>query len=367
MNSAIENPRPAGESRGRKVWGALIKFGVPLVVSIGLCYLLFKGQNVGDMMAVIRTQCDFRWILLCLSLAIFSHVIRAMRWGIQLRALGIKVPLYALVLSIFGCYAVNLVLPRLGELWRSGYIARRQNVAFDRVFGSMIADRLSDTIVVGLLTLVTFVFAGNAMLDYLGQNRDTYHRLADLMTSPWLWAGIAGAVVVMALLLHAFRRTRFVKKLADFCRGIWQGFAVIATMPGKGRWLLLTVLLWSCYFIQLYVAFYSLPLTAEVVDVHGVTAVFVCWVLSSLSMGVPSNGGIGPWQWAVVFGLGIYSAGVPGLTTQYATTFANLVMGTNTLLLIALGLFTFACIAIERRREPSAPAAPEPTKSDGHV
>ena len=120
MNSAIENPRPAGESRGRKVWGALIKFGVPLVVSIGLCYLLFKGQNVGDMMAVIRTQCDFRWILLCLSLAIFSHVIRAMRWGIQLRALGIKVPLFALVLSIFGCYAVNLVLPRLGELWRSG-------------------------------------------------------------------------------------------------------------------------------------------------------------------------------------------------------------------------------------------------------
>ena len=77
MNSAIENPRPAGESRGRKVWGALIKFGVPLVVSIGLCYLLFKGQNVGDMMAVIRTQCDFRWILLCLSLAMLCGESRA--------------------------------------------------------------------------------------------------------------------------------------------------------------------------------------------------------------------------------------------------------------------------------------------------
>lgn len=362
MNSAIEKPKAAGESRGRKVWGALIKFGVPLVVSIGLCYLLFKGQNVGEMVTVIRTQCDFRWIALCLCLAILSHVIRAMRWGIQLRALGIKVPLFALVLSIFGCYAVNLVLPRLGELWRSGYIARRQAVAFDRVFGSMIADRLSDTIVVGLLTLVTFIFAGNAMMEYLGQNRDTYHRLTDLMTSPWLWAGIAAAAVLTGLLLHALRRTRFVKKLADFCRGIWQGFAVIATMPGKGRWLLLTVLLWGCYFIQLYVAFYSFPLTAEVIDVHGVMAVFVCWVLSSLSMGVPSNGGIGPWQWAVVFGLGIYSAGVPGLTTQYATTFANLVMGTNTLLLIALGLFTFACIALGRRRGHSVPAKP-----DSHV
>ena len=61
-------------------------------------------------------------------------------------------------------------------------------------------------------------------------------------------------------------------------------------------------------------------------------------------MGVPSNGGIGPWQWAVIFALGIY-----GLDGARAGAFANLVLGCNTLLLIALGLFTFAAIALNKR------------------
>ena len=77
------------------------------------------------------------------------------------------------------------------------------------------------------------------------------------------------------------------------------------------------------------------------------------WLVSSLSMGVPSNGGIGPWQWAVIFGLALYSSDIPGLTHEYALAFANLVMGVQTLVLILQGLFTFGCIALTRRADKS--------------
>ncbi len=83
---------------------------------------------------------------------------------------------------------------------------------------------------------------------------------------------------------------------------------------------------------------------------YGTIAVMVCFVFSSISMGVPSNGGIGPWQWAIIFGLSLYSAGIPELTKSYATSFANLVMGSQTLLLIILGLITFIAIAIDKRK-----------------
>ncbi len=116
-------------------------------------------------------------------------------------------------------------------------------------------------------------------------------------------------------------------------------------MPGKGRWLLLTAGLWGCYFVQLYVAFYAFPFTREVLAQHGILAALVAFVLSSISMGVPSNGGIGPWQWAIIFALGIY-----GLGQAQAAAFANLVLGTQTMLLILLGLFTFGCIALDKRR-----------------
>ena len=98
----------------------------------------------------------------------------------------------------------------------------------------------------------------------------------------------------------------------------------------------------------------SFPLTAEVLAVHGITALLVCFVLTSLSMLVPSNGGIGPWQWAMIFGLGLYSSGIAGLTKEYMTSFANLALGVQTITSIILGILTFVWIALDKRsKKPS--------------
>lgn len=342
-------PEAATATRKREPWWRyLLKYGVPLVITVGLCYLLFTGVDFNEMAAIIRDNCNYWWILLALVISIFSHIFRAMRWRIQLRAVGVRPPLFNLVLSIFGCYAVNLVLPRLGELWRTGYIAQRQDAPFSTVFGSMVADRLADTATVLLLTLATFLIAGPQLVSYLSQNSGSYERLAAIATSPWLWGGIAASVAICVWALRHFRHTAFVSKLSEAAKELWQGFAVVASMPGRGRWLVLTVAIWSCYYFQLYLAFFAFPLTADVATTYGMTAVLVCFVLSSISMGVPSNGGIGPWQWAIIFGLSLYA--VPGLDKEYATTFANLVMGTQTLLLITLGIITFICVSIDKRR-----------------
>lgn len=334
------------ESAKKNPWlRTLLKYVVPLVITVGLCYLMFTGIDFKEMIAIIRRDCNFSWIALALCISILSHVFRAMRWRIQLRALGIESPLFSLVLSIFGTYAVNLVFPRLGEIWRTGYIAQRQQAQFTTVFGSMVADRLADTVTVGLLTLVTFMLASKALITYFADNADTVDRLTGFATSPWLWLAIASlAALVWWFLTHKSTNSK-VQKIRQQVHELWQGFAVIATMPGKGRWLLLTAGLWGCYFVQLYVAFYAFPFTREVLAQHGILAALVAFVLSSISMGVPSNGGIGPWQWAIIFALGIY-----GLGQAQAAAFANLVLGTQTMLLILLGLFTFGCIALDKRR-----------------
>lgn len=300
---------------------------------------------------IIRTECNFTWIAIALVCAILSHVIRGARWGIQLAALGIRPGLFPLTLSIFGTYAVNLVLPRLGELWRTGWIAQRQKAPFTTVFGSMVADRLADTFTVLIITGLTFIIARHQLLDYLRQNTATYESIMAVATSPWVWIAIAIAVALVVFIFLRFPSNPLLVKIKGFCKGIWEGFAVIARMKGKGKWLLLTVMLWGCYFLQLYLAFFAFPATTEVVERYGIVAPLVCFVLSSISMGVPSNGGIGPWQWAIIFGLSMFSQGIPALTESYATTFANLVMGCQTLLLILLGIFTFICIAAMKRKQ----------------
>lgn len=335
----------------RKMFGYFLKYGVPLLISVGLCYLLFTGIDYGEMVEIIKHDCNYWWIVLALVISIFSHIFRAMRWSIQLKALGIKVPLFVLVLSIFGTYAVNLVLPRLGELWRTSYVSARQRASFTEVFGSMVAERLADTVTVLCLTLVTFLLAGPMMLRYLQQNPDTYQKLMSLATSPWLWCALLAVVLAVVAFFRLNPHNAIVEKVKGFVKGLWKGFAVIAVMPGKGKWLLFTAAIWGCYYMQLFVAFFAFPVTAEVVAHFGALAVLVCFVFSSISMGVPSNGGIGPWQWAIMFGLSMYAYAIPALTTSYAASFANLVMGSQTLLLIVLGLFTFICIAVDKRRK----------------
>ncbi len=324
----------------------LLKYGVPLLVTVLLCVLLFKDVDFDEMVSIIRNKCNFWWIGLALLISIFSHIFRAMRWRIQLRAVDIDAPLFVLVLSIFGTYAVNLVLPRLGEVWRTGYVATRQNANFSKVFGSMVADRLADTATVLLLTIVTFLFATNQLSNYLSQNSDAYQRILNLLCSPWLWLAIVACIAFAWWFLAHKSTNAFVCKIQGFARGLWEGFAAIATMKGKGRWLILTFCIWGCYFTQLYVAFYAFDFTENILSEYGILAALVAFVLSSISMGVPSNGGIGPWQWSIIFALGLY-----GLSQSPATAFANLVMGSQTMLLILLGIFTFTCIALDKHKK----------------
>lgn len=324
----------------------LLQYGVPLVISIGLCYLLFTGIDFNEMLETIRNECNFWWIGLALFISLFSHLFRAMRWRIQLRALNINAPLVPLVYSIFGTYAVNLVFPRLGEVWRTTYISQRQNASFTAVFGSMVADRMADTVTVLVLTLSTFLLASGAITQYLAQNTALYEKVIALISSPWLWVAFVAFIALTWWILAKKRDNKIVAKIIEFAKGLWVGFAAIAKMKGKVQWLILTFAIWGCYFIQLFVAFFAFKETTAVVENHGIIAVLVCFVFSSIAMGVPSNGGIGPWQWAVIFGLSIY--GLP--TNGISLAFANLVLGSQTILLIILGIITFTAIALEKRR-----------------
>ena len=324
---------------------AFLKYGVPLIISVGLCWLLFRDIDFAEMWRLIVTECNYWWIAAGMLLSILSHIVRAMRWQIQLRALGVNPPLFYIVLSIFGTYAVNLVFPRLGEFWRTGYIAKRQDASFATVFGSMVADRLADTLTVLCLLLITFAVASGSLISYLSQHTALYDSLREVALSPWVWGLVAAGVLAVWLILTMPTKNRGLLKLRSAVKGLWEGFAVVAHMPGRLRWLVLTILLWGCYFFQLYLAFYAFGFTADLIAKYGIVVPLVAFVLSSIAMGVPSNGGIGPWQWAVIFALGIY-----GLDAERAGAFANLVLGSNTLLIIALGLFTFITIALTKRR-----------------
>lgn len=362
----IDTPHPAEPHKGSMA-GKLIKFGIPLLISVGLCVVLFRDIDFKEMMRIIREECDFRFIGLNLLIGLIPIVVRAARWGIQLKAIDVRPPFRILFYSIFGTYSLNILFPRLGEVWRSGYIAYRQKAPFSEVFGSMIADRLADTVTVALLTLVTFAFASGPFIKFMETYPDAYDKIRTVLSSPLFWgAGIAFIAIFWAVMKYG--KGKFIGRMRGFFKGIWDGFAAIGRMDGKGRWLLLTAVLWSCYFLQLYVAFFAFPVTRQLLADNGLIVAFICYMLTTIAMGIPSNGGIGPYQTAIIFGMQLFapaavSAAVdPAAHKAFITAgaaFGNTVIAAQTLTFIIGGIIVFILIAADRRRN----ASPTP-KSD---
>ena len=339
----------------------LLRWLLPVALTVLLVWWLFSKVSFSDMVAIVRDGCNYWWILLAMTLSILSHVVRAARYRLQLNSLGIKAPFMAICCSIFGTYALNLIFPRLGELWRCTYIQRvgRQTAPlkkevstseseceeqqerkpkFTTVFGSMLADRLADSASVLVLILLTFIVATPAISAFL----DKYpvgRGVLDLVGNPLLWSAIVAVAFIAFAMLRIFSKSKFVVRLKEWVGQLWQGFADVARMPRKGMFLLLTAAIWGCYYIQLYVAFFAFPFTADLCTqaslAYGLQPCLVAFVLGSIGMAVPSNGGLGPWNIAVMFGLAVY-----GVSEAQGTAFSVIQWGGQTVMLTILGIFT---------------------------
>ena len=327
-----------------KILQVLLKYGVPLLIGGGLIWFLMMNVDVKEMGRVMKTA-NFWWFGIVIVISTFSHIFRAMRWRLQLRAIGIDAPLSALINSIFGTYAVNLVFPRAGEVWRCGYIANREKASFTKVVGSMVADRMSDTFTVLFITLLALILAKDAIYQCLGDQMQ--NAVIGLLTNVWLWIGGAVMVALLVWLFTCQTTNALILKVRTMVLNLWNGFAAIGKMEGKWMFLLYTLCIWGCYYFQLYFATFAFDFTADL----GFVPVLVLFVLSSIGMGVPTNGGLGAWHMAIILGLSIYGVGtfdVKNLDPN-ASGFAMLVWGIQTLLLIALGIYAFIYMEIDRR------------------
>ncbi len=315
----------------------ILSYIIPPVITVGLCYVLYSGVDFGSILADGR-MCNPWLAMAFLAFNVVAMLARGFRWRLQLRAVGANPSAAAMSRSIFGTYAVNIVFPRLGEFWRCTYISRIAARPFSEVFGTMVADRLSDTIVVLLLCIVTFLFSTSAFGSFL----ESAHVSVGFLTS---WSALAIYMLIAAFILYVvFGKGGFACKIRGFCLRTWRGFTVIFKMPRKGKWLVYTLIVWGSYIGSMWVSMLAFPPTAALISVYGLQCVMVAFVFGSLSMAIPSNGGIGPWQFAVMLSLG----SLYGLDNADALTFATLNLGANTLLNICLGLYTFIHIGIKK-------------------
>lgn len=328
----------------------ILKFLIPLVFSVLLIWWLFKKVNFQQVMTIIRGNVDYRWLLVVMVIVVLSHCIRGIRWGYQLRAAGIgNVPTMSLCCSIFGAYALNLLVPYMGEAWRIVYIAKRQNKPISTVLGTDIGDRISDAVVVVLLLILALVVGHSyiiAFLDHYSVGKKLLHMVSD----PYFWISIFAVLASGIALFYVFRKTAWEQKLIVSLKRIWLGFKVLFTMEGRWAYLWLTLGIWVCYYLETYIGFLAFPFTrhlmAESGMALGLLPGLIAFVFGSMSIAIPSNGGLGPWNLAVMFALSLF-----GIANADGAAFSLVIWSTVSLTLVLLGLYTLCYVAMSRNHK----------------
>ncbi|MBO5720392.1 MAG: flippase-like domain-containing protein, partial [Bacteroidales bacterium] len=80
----------------------------------------------------------------------------------------------------------------------------------------------------------------------------------------------------------------------------------------------------------------------------GIICAFSCFLMGSIGMGLPVQGGVGPWHWAVIVTLTLY-----GLNEDTAGAFALVAHGVQLVMTILVGLYAFVSISIDKKKVKS--------------
>ncbi|MBD5347505.1 MAG: flippase-like domain-containing protein [Bacteroides sp.] len=337
----------------RNIITEAIKIIVPLVISAGMVVWLFHKVDYHQVESIIRQGVDYRFIVGMMCVTVISHIIRGIRWGIQLRAAGVpRMPVIAESVSIFGAYALNLLFPFLGEAWRCIYVSRREKCKLATVVGTDIGDRASDGIMISMITGLAIIVAHPAMVKFMNHyhlGQTLRHTIDDGRILLWL----IGIVAILFLVGYFLRNTALMANIKASCNRIWQGFAILFHLKSINLYLVLTIGIWACYFMETYLCFYAFPFTRALIhtpgSAWGLVPGLVVFVFGSCSMIVPSNGGLGPWNIAVMFALSLY-----GVSDTEGAAYSIICWSFQSATLIGLGIFSAFYIIHTRHRDSSS-------------
>jgi glycosyltransferase 2 family protein len=321
-------------------------------VAFGLLFLwlAFKDCDVNQIWSYAKGASPVYLTLLCLCV-IIGHLFRAWRWKILLRPLTErKISLWNCFCAVMIGYAVNIVIPRGGEVVRLLSLSKSEDLPWAGVLPTMFIDRLLDLAVLCLIFGTCIPVLPKALLDKM----------------PFLTSGgalmIIGSLTMLVLL----------PRMADFINMILSIKKLRALLPQKSITLAeslaeqfkvgtksltdastypaiaaLSLVIWFTYWLNCYLAILAFHLQSQV----SLLQTYIVFAVGSLGVLIPSPGSVGSYHYFVSQGL-ILSAGVnKDEALAYATVLHIMAF------VVAICIPAFICVVIQSNQTKKSAAA----------
>jgi len=311
----------------------VLQFFFFLFIGIVLLYFAFRGIDLNELILQIKNA-NYSWVALSLLFSLLALVFRALRWRLLIEPLGERPK----VMNIFHAtnigYLANFVFPRIGEITRCGILNRTDHVGVDRLFGTVIVERLFDVIMSFLMLLLILLMrmdvVGNFITEHLLQ--PVVNKIHGVLGMGWIIAITLLIVLAFYVFYRIFRvrlsKISAIRKLKNIFQGVVKGIQSVYKIRNLGWFVALNFLVFGMYFMQTWVMFFALESTSSL----GLGDALFVLVLSTLSFMIPVQGGIGAYHWIISMGLTIF-----GLTREEGMVFATISHSVTALMFILLG------------------------------
>lgn len=313
---------------------------LPFVLGLGILWWMYRGTNWSDFGHYVLHEMNWWWMLLSLAFGILPQMARAWRWKMALEPLGEHPRRTSCTDAIFMSYAASLVIPRVGEVTRCGTLKTSDGVSFTKSLGTVVTERLVDSLLMLLFTGIAFLLQLPMFLRFL---KETNTNIGDLLYRFTGTGYIVTFICLVAALIAGFvaiRRFSFFKKGRDMLRDMWEGVLSLRKVRNLPLYLFYSVLIWVGYFLHFYIAFFCFDFTAHL----SIGAAFLIFCVGTFAVLVPTPNGAGPWHFAVKTMLVLY-----GVAETQAIMFALTVHTIQTALVVLLGAFGWARINSKRK------------------
>ena len=323
----------------KKVLTKTAKFVLPLFLGAFILYWVYRDFDFAHAGATLAHGLRWDWMALSLLFGVLSHVVRGYRWRQMLEPLDVSPRTGHCVDAIYVSYAASLVIPRIGEVSRCGLLSRYDGVSFSKSLGTVVTERLVDTLSILLIAGVTLGLEFPVFLTFFRETGTKVPSSLHLLSSPWFYVALFCVAGVIVLLVYLARMLSFFERVKGVALDVWQGILSLRHVRNIPLYLSYTLLLWICYFLHFYLTFFCFPFT----ETLGFQAGLVLFVAGTFAVIVPTPNGAGPWHFAVITMMMLY-----GVNDADAALFALIVHGIQTLLVILLGLWGWLHLTLSR-------------------
>lgn len=335
-------------SKIRKTAVDVLKYSATLGIAAFLLWYVYKDFSF-DLIISQFEYLNYGWITLSIFVALTSHYLRAYRWNLMLEPLNYNLKTSRTFIAVMVGYFANNLVPRLGEVSRCGVLKKNDGVSMTSAFGSVVAERALDLLILIILASITFIIEFDKLSKFVSE------KFSDKLPSTESFSGIflIGLAIFIAFLLLVFLafkifkskiiRNKYFIKLKQFLLELLEGFLSIRKIQKQPQFWLATIGIWVLYYSMLIVVFFAFPPTTNLSLLAGLTLL----IMSGLGMSAPVQGGIGVFHILVSSVLVLY-----GISAEDGKIFALIAHTTQFMTIMFFGGISFI-ISVFMKPRPS--------------